>query len=181
MKITTKYSARGWLRLSAITVLGLTGAATAAAQTPPAPNPEQAKTVPVSVPSKSVPNIAASVPVYSNYKGVALGMSTETVRDTLGKLKEKGAQQDYFVFSERETAQVYYDDKGLVKAVSVDYLGTGSEVPSPTAVVGETPVAKPDGSIYVRKDYPAVGYWVSYSRTAGKDPIVSVTMQRMWN
>lgn len=177
----TNYLARILLRSSAIAAVGLIGLVTASAQTPPTPAANQAKTSATATTPPRTNNGAVGVPLYANYKGVALGMSRETARDTLSHLQEKGNQQDYFVFSEKETAQVYYDDKGLVKAVSVDYLGNADLAPPAATVLGETPVAKSDGSIYVRKDYPAVGYWVSYSRTAGTNPIVTITMQRLWN
>jgi hypothetical protein len=37
-------------------------------------------------------------------------------------LKQKGETQDLLVLSERETAQVFYDGQGRVRAVSIDYL-----------------------------------------------------------
>jgi hypothetical protein len=33
--------------------------------------------------------------------------------------------------------------------------------------------------MYELKRYPSAGYWVAYSRTAGKNPIITVTMQKM--
>jgi hypothetical protein len=46
-------------------------------------------------------------------------------------------------------------------------------------VLGVELQAKPDGSMYELERYPAAGYWVSYNRTAGDKPIVTITMQRM--
>jgi hypothetical protein len=45
--------------------------------------------------------------------------------------------------------------------------------------MGDELEARPDGSLYKLVRYPKAGYWVSYSRTAGNSPIVSVTMQKM--
>ena len=120
---------------------------------------------------------SAASPAFAEYKGIRIGMSAEDVRAKLDHLKEKGSASDFFAFSEAETAQVYYDAQGKVTAVCVVY--SGDEAPKPEAVLGEALEAKPDGSMYALKRYPAAGYWVAYSRTAGKNPIVTVTMQKM--
>jgi hypothetical protein len=64
-------------------------------------------------------------------------------------------------------------------AVSVDYFGGNSNAPLPTSVLGEDLQAKPDGSMYQLKRYPDAGYWVSYNRTAGDNPVVTITMQKI--
>jgi len=117
-------------------------------------------------------------PVYKDFMGVTIGMDANEVRETLGHLKDKGEQQDFFVFSESQSAQIFYD-QGKVSAISVDYVVKGGGAPSPESVLGEAVQAKPDGSIYELKRYPAAGYWVAYSRTAGDNPIVTVTMQKI--
>ncbi|MGI8835676.1 MAG: hypothetical protein ACR2H4_03445, partial [Pyrinomonadaceae bacterium] len=93
-------------------------------------------------------------------------------------LKNKGEHQDLFVFSETQSAQIFYD-QGKVNAISVDYVVKGGEAPTPESVLGEAVQAKPDGSMYELKRYEAAGYWVAYSRTAGDSPIVTVTMQKI--
>ena len=120
----------------------------------------------------------ANVPVFTDYRGVTMGMTAEEVRAKLDGLK-KGDRHDFLVFSERETAQIYYDDAGKVKAISIDYFGDNSNAPSPGAVLGVGLQAKPDGSMYQLNRYPEAGYWVSYNRTAGDKPIVTITMQKM--
>lgn len=122
---------------------------------------------------------ATASPVFTNYKGVRIGMSADEVRDRLDHLREKGKTQDFFVFSDDESAQVFYDEQGRVTAISVNYIGDDSSAPQPEAVLGEEIQAKPDGSMYELIRYPAAGYWVAYSRTAGKNPIITVTMQKM--
>ncbi|HEX8921755.1 MAG TPA: hypothetical protein VF766_09770 [Pyrinomonadaceae bacterium] len=122
---------------------------------------------------------ATSAPVFTDYKGIHIGMSAHEVRDKLDHLKEKGEVQDVFIFSDAESAQVYYDAQGKVMAISVIYMGDDSNAPKPQAVLGEGVQAKPDGSIYELKRYPEAGYWVAYSRTAGKNPIITVTMNKM--
>lgn len=121
---------------------------------------------------------ASNRPVFSDYRGVQIGMSAEEVRKKLDRLKNGGPAQDFFVFSERESAQIYYDKDRKVTAISVDYFGD-SNAPAPSAVLGVDLQAKPDGSMYELKRYPEAGYWVSYSRTAGDKPIVTITMQKI--
>lgn len=118
-------------------------------------------------------------PVYKDFMGVTLGMSAEEVRTKLGHLKDKGESQDFFVFSESQSAQIAYDDQGKVIVISVDYVSKGANAPSPETVLGEAVQPKPDGSIYQLKRYPKAGYWVAYNRTAGDDAIVTVTMQKL--
>ncbi|HEU4767597.1 MAG TPA: hypothetical protein VFS77_09485 [Pyrinomonadaceae bacterium] len=118
----------------------------------------------------------ANAPVFKDYRGVAIGMSTEEVRAKLDRLN-KGKAQDFLVLSEHESAQIYYDAQGKVIAVSIDYLG--GDAPDPNAVLGVALEAKADGSMYQLNRYPNQGYWVSYNRTAGEKPIVTITMQKM--
>jgi hypothetical protein len=124
------------------------------------------------------PVAIAIAPVYQDFMGVTIGMEANEVREKLGHLKDKGEHQDFFVFSESHSAQVFYD-QGKVSAISVDYVVKGGEAPTPESVLGESVQAKPDGSIYQLKRYPAAGYWVAYSRTAGDSPLVTVTMQKI--
>ena len=121
---------------------------------------------------------AANVPVFKDYRGVTIGMTAEEVRGKLDGLK-KGDRQDFLVFSERESAQIYYDDAGKVIAISIDYFGDNSNAPTPEAILGAALEAKADGSMYQLNRYPEAGYWVSYNRTAGAKPIVTITMQKL--
>ena len=105
-------------------------------------------------------------------------MTAEEVRAKLEDVK-KGDRQDFLVFSERESAQIYYDDQGKVTAISIDYFGDNNNAPSSDAVLGAALQAKADGSMYQLNRYPEAGYWVSYNRTAGDKPIITITMQKM--
>ena len=116
-------------------------------------------------------------PSYVEYKGVRIGMDAGEVRKKLGDPKDKGDVQDFYMFSEKETAQVFYD-KGKVMAVSVNYLDDKS-APLPKIVLGIDLEAKPDGGMFKLVRYPDAGYWVSYNRTGGDDPLITVTMQRI--
>ena len=120
----------------------------------------------------------SSVPVFADYRGIKIGMSADEVRSKVNGIK-KGEGQDFLTFSDHESAQIYYDDKGKVTAISIDYFGDKSGAPAPEAVLGATIEAKADGSMYQLNRYREAGYWVSYNRTAGDKPIVSITMQKM--
>jgi hypothetical protein len=117
-------------------------------------------------------------PVFTNFKGVELGMAAADARQKLGIPSDKGEEQDFFSFSDKNTAQVYYDHDKKVYAISVNYLG-GDNIPTPQSVVGSEVETKPDGSLFKRVTYPKAGYWVAYNRTGGNDPLITITMQKM--
>jgi hypothetical protein len=121
--------------------------------------------------------LMTDVPAFTDYRGVTIGMSADEVRSKLDRIKE-GKRQDYLFLSDRESAQIYYDEHGKVMAVSIDYFDNSS-APTPEAVLGVELIAKPNGSMYQLVRYPDAGYWVSYNRTAGDKPIVTITMQKM--
>lgn len=131
-------------------------------------------TIATSKPLSAIP----VAPQFNQYRGVQMGMSAEDVRVKLNHLREKGKLQDFFVFSDSESAQVFYDSEGKVKAISIDYIGKGSNPPTSREVLGEDIQAKADGSMYELKRYSSAGYWVAYNRTAGNDPTVTITMQK---
>ena len=135
---------------------------------------EQVATVVNSSASKAPTN----APVYSDYRGVSIGMTADDVHSKLNGIK-KGNGQDFLVLSEQESAQIYYDDKNKVSAISIDYIGDISKAPTPETVVGVALEARADGSMYKLNRYPEAGYWVSYNRTAGDKPIVTITIQKM--
>jgi hypothetical protein len=117
-------------------------------------------------------------PVYREYKAVQLGMTQETVRETLGKPKDKGDVQDVFVFSDDEMTQVFYNVKGKVHAISTTY-GNAEKAPTPVSVIGVDVPAADDGTVYRLVRYPESGFWVSYHRTGGENQIVTITMQKI--
>ena len=122
---------------------------------------------------------AEETPVFTDYRGVQIGMTADEARKKLGRPKDKGDAQDFFVFNDNETAQIVYDTAHKVVTVSVDFLTGASGVPVARAVVGSDIEAKPDGSMYKMVRYPKAGCWVSYSRTAGDSPLTSVTIQKI--
>lgn len=153
----------------------LTVSITSAQQTSNTTAPQEVATVVNSSENKAA---TSNLPVFADYRGVKIGMTADEVRTKLDRIK-KGEGQDYLVFSERESAQIYYDADGKVTAISIDYFGDASDAPTPGAVLGAALQAKADGSMYQLKRYPEAGYWVSYNRTAGDKPIITITMQKM--
>ena len=118
-------------------------------------------------------------PVFNDYRGVKLRWLADDVRKKLGNPANKADDQDYYEFGQNERAQVYYDkDTRQVTAISVDFIGAGTGVITPQQVFGSDFEGKSDGSKSKLVRYPKAGFWVSYSRTAGDNPIISVTMQK---
>lgn len=117
-------------------------------------------------------------PPYSGYKGVAIGSAMDEARTKLGNPKEKSDDQDYFVFSDRESVQVYYTAKS-VSAIMVTYSGKLEMAPTAKSVFGEDAESKPDGGIFKMVRYPKAGFWISYNKTAGDDPMVIIAIQKM--
>jgi hypothetical protein len=119
-------------------------------------------------------------PVFLEYRGVQIGWLADEVRKKLGTPLDKSDEQDLYVFNEKETCQVIYDKATRkVTAISVDFMNGASSVITPQQVFGSDIEAKSDGSKYKIVRYPKAGYWVSYNRTAGETPIITVTMQKL--
>jgi hypothetical protein len=119
-------------------------------------------------------------PIFQEYRGVQIGWLADEVRKKLGEPANKGDEQDFYVFSEKETAQILYDKATRkVVTISVDFMNGASGVITPQQVFGAEIEAKPDGSKYRLVRYPKAGYWLSYSRTAGDTPIITVTITRI--
>ena len=119
-------------------------------------------------------------PVFNEYRGVQIGWLADEVRKKLGAPADKGDEQDFYIFGEKETAQILYDKATKkVVAISVDFSNGATGVLTPQQVFGSDVEAKPDGSKYKLVRYPKAGYWLSYSRTAGETPIITVTIQKM--
>jgi hypothetical protein len=105
-------------------------------------------------------------------------MLADEVRKKLGEPKEKSDAQDFYVFSDDETGQIVYDAQHAVSAISFDYMGK-SAAPGPKDVIGVDITAKPDGAMYDMIRFPKAGYWISYNKTGGTEPMVSITMQKI--
>ena len=118
-------------------------------------------------------------PLFHEYRNVRIGMTSDEVRKTLNNPSDKSDEQDFFVFSENENAQVFYDKSKKVFAISVNFLNGAQGIPTPKAVFGSELQAKSDGSMYKMVRYPKAGCWVSFSKTAGDSPLVTVTLQKI--
>jgi hypothetical protein len=85
-------------------------------------------------------------PPFHDYKGVHIGMTMDETRKLLGNPADKQDEQDSYLISNKESAQVYYDSSHKVFAISVTYLG--SVAPQPKAVLGTDVESRRDGSLY---------------------------------
>jgi outer membrane protein assembly factor BamE (lipoprotein component of BamABCDE complex) len=129
-------------------------------------------------PRGTTPNLSATPqPLFSEYKGIRLGMTAQEVRAKLGGPRLKGDDQDYYVISETETAQFAYDKAQQVVTISIDYTGVGA--PDYRNVVGVSIDQREDGSLYKLVRYEAQHFWVSYHRTSGTPATVTITIQKM--
>ena len=129
--------------------------------------------------SKAQGDGVESSPLFSDFKGVRLGMSADEARKKLGSPHDKADDVDIYVFNDNQGAQVYYDKAKTVMAISIDFSNGASDIPLPKAVVGGEPEARADGSAFKMVRYPKAGYWVSYSKTAGTSPTITITMQKI--
>ncbi|HVQ39242.1 MAG TPA: hypothetical protein VMS31_17005 [Pyrinomonadaceae bacterium] len=117
-------------------------------------------------------------PGFNEYRGVQLGMVSDEVRKKLGDPKDKGEEQDFWVFSEEETTLIVYDKTHKVITISADFMNTNKAITA-KQVFGADIEAKADGSIYKMVRYPKAGYWLSYNRTGGATPLTTITLQKM--
>ncbi len=125
------------------------------------------------------PTPSIDKPPYSSYKGVAIGTTMDEARAKFGVPKEKSEGQDFFEFSAQESAQVYYDGSKKVTAITITYTGKLESAPTPKTIFGEDAEVKPDGGISKMIRYPKAGFWISYNKTGGEDPIIMIAIQKM--
>ena len=122
-------------------------------------------------------NATVQQPIFSEYKGIRLGMTAKEVRAKLGEPTLKGDDQDLYMISQTETAQFVYDRRQKTKAISIDYTG-GVGAPDPKTVVDGELEVSPRGH-YKMVRYNSLGFWVSFNRTAGPVVVVSITIARI--
>ena len=130
----------------------------------------KAETVKVSSKAQTV----AQRPLYSEYRGIHLGMTATEVRTKLGEPGFKSDEQDFFVFSTNESAQIVYAAQKVI-TISTDYTG-GVGAPDYKSVVGEGLLQRPDGSVFRMVMYDAERFWVSYNKSAATVPTVTITI-----
>ena len=81
-------------------------------------------------------------PVFSDFKGVRIGMPTEEARKKLGSPRDKGDEQDFYVFNDTQAVQVFYDKTKTVTAISIDFMSGANQIPAAKDVVGSDLEAK---------------------------------------
>jgi len=113
-------------------------------------------------------------PLFSEYKGVRIGMTEQEVHAKLGQAV-KTADADFYMFSDTETAQIAYDQTRKVVAISIDYAG-GAGAPDYRTVVGNDLTTREDGSLYKMVHYENLGFWVSYNKTGPSSAVTTVSM-----
>jgi len=118
-------------------------------------------------------------PLFAGFKGVRIGMPAEEARKKLGNPRDKSDEQDFYLFNDNQAVQIFYDKAKAVSAISIDFMTGAADVPEPREIIGGAPDSRPDGSAYKMVRYPKAGYWVSYSKTAGTSPTVTITMQKI--
>ena len=118
---------------------------------------------------------AAAQSRYTEYRGVRLGMVAAEVRAKLGEPALKSNEQDFFVISPNETAQIAYNAAGKVMTISTDYTN-GIGAPDYKTVVGEGLLEKPDGSLFRMEIYDKERFWVSFNKSASTIPTVTITI-----
>ena len=117
-------------------------------------------------------------PLYREYRGVRLGMTAAEARTKLGEPAMKSNEQDFYVVSANETAQIAYDAAQKIMTISVDYTG-GVGAPDYRSVVGEGLLQKPDGSLFRMVLYDSERFWVTYNKSASVVPVVTITIGTM--
>lgn len=117
------------------------------------------------------------VPLFANYKGVTVGMTADESRAKLGEPASRSDAQDFYIVSDNETAQIFYDKDMRVNAMSISF--DGDKAPTCQQILGMDAFKKEDGGLYLIVEYPKYGFWISYSRTASIMPVVTVTMKKI--
>ncbi|CAN5735147.1 hypothetical protein BH24ACI3_BH24ACI3_05360 [soil metagenome] len=123
--------------------------------------------------------IAQTEPVFDAYRGVKIGMAAEKARETLGKAKDESDKEDYYDFDNGESARVIYDAEKNVRVISATYSKNLESAPQPQDVVGEMIKPNEDGGMFKMVRYPSHGFWITYVKIAGDEPMIIITMQKM--
>ena len=129
-------------------------------------------------PEAQIPKAYGQVqqPLYREYRGVRLGMTAAEVRAKLGEPALKSNEQDFYLISANETAQIAYDAAQKVITISTDYIA-GVGAPDYRSVVGEgLLLQRPDGSLFRMVMYDSERFWVSYNKSATAASLVTITI-----
>jgi hypothetical protein len=110
---------------------------------------------------------------------VSIGMPMSEARAKLGNAKETSDAQDYYTPSDSEFVQVYYDGTKNVRALSITFTGKLDGAPLPKAVFGEDVELNPEGGVFKMVRYPKAGYFISYTKVGGQDPMIMIAIQKL--
>lgn len=117
--------------------------------------------------------------LFTEYRGIKIGMAATDVRTKLGKAKDETDTQDQYIFSDNESALFYYDASKNVNAIMITFQGDVSKAPAAKDVFGQDVPPNDSGMIFKMEKYPKAGYWISYTRTTGSDAMVNIALQKM--
>jgi hypothetical protein len=120
-------------------------------------------------------HVQVQQPLYREYRGVRLGMTSAEVRAKVGEPSFKSDELDFFVISANETAQIAYNAAHTVMTISTDYTG-GVGAPDYRNVVGDGLLERPDGSVFRMVMYDSERFWVSYNKSTSMVPTVTITI-----
>ncbi|HQZ82504.1 MAG TPA: hypothetical protein PLR83_04735 [Pyrinomonadaceae bacterium] len=118
----------------------------------------------------------------SEFRGIRIGMEKNEVKKAIDK--DPVVSDDsgfYYVFSDSESAQISLDDHKKVRAIAVMYSSVDASTPKLIDVLGKDATVKPadDGQVYDMVRYPEAGYWISYNRSGGDSPRVTIMIQKI--
>mgnify|MGYP001225587387 CR=1 FL=1 len=118
----------------------------------------------------------------AEFRGVKIGMTKDEVKKTIDK--DPVVSDDsgfYYEFSDKETAQISLDSDKKVRAIAVMYSAVDDSTPKLADVLGADAKVKPaaDGQVYDMVRYPDAGYWISYNRSGGDSPRVTIMIQKI--
>lgn len=125
-----------------------------------------------------LPTPERAAPPFKGHRGVMIGMSADDVKARLGSPKDTSEAMDFFELSENEHVQVFYAAR-MVEAITVTFYSKLDEAPDCKAVFGEAAEAKSDGSIFKMVRYPKAGFWISYNRIVGDEPMIMIAIKKM--
>lgn len=177
-KINWENSRAAMLLQTGLILVLLFGAATAFGQT--TDNTQTATTNKTEMQTSETPK-TVMMPILKNYKEVKIGATDDEVREHLGKKAVIDDKDGFFYQFDNEMAQIRLDADKKVRLIAITYMNDNKNALQFADVFGADVTAEPsaDGSVYKLMRYPEAGYWVTYSRTAGDKPTVTVTMQKM--